>query len=154
MEKKGRLYIGTGQPLQEVGEVKDFKKNSEIEFNIVSNANTEKFEKLKELLLNDIVNTFKVFHSRIDEFCKIFVEDYLGFGKYEEFNKEYAKKHKMSCAFSEEEDCFYGIVMDGKLYNVGGLLLTWPETRLADVNNPYWANDKILEKLKSLNIEC
>lgn len=168
----GRLFVGNvGEPMQEVGtiakcdllscgkvsDLKNYdpkldKKSFEATFEI---ANNPELEKLQEMLLKSSGDAMRKFNKQIEPFCEIFVEDYLGMD-YETFPKEYAVEHDMAAAWNDEQDCFYGLRMDGKLYNVSGLLFKWRDDGdliLADFDNPYWANGETREKLKSLGCE-
>lgn len=168
----GKLYVGiAGKPLQEVGTVTkcdllesggtptinkwnpDFDKMSfEATFEI---ANNPELEKLKEMLLKQSEEAMQKFYGQVESFCRIFVEDYLGMD-YEYFPKEYAVEHDMAAVWNDKQDCFYGLRMDDKLYSVSGLLFQWRDNGdlvLADVDNPYWANEEIREKLKTLGYE-
>jgi len=169
----GKLFVGIpGQPLQELeNPVKcdllscchtpytesskfDFRKKSfEASFDIASNP---EIEKLQETLLKASEDAMHEFFKKIESFCSILVEDFLGI-KFDDFTKDQAIHHGMATVWNDKQDSFYGLLMDGKLYSVSGLLFNWTEDShitLYDVANPYWANEKIVEKLKSLNIEC
>lgn len=169
----GKLYVGVaGDPLQELQypvkcnmltsygtlpntwkpTTDEYKKSFEVTFDIKQNP---EFEKIKEMLFNDAANAVEYFYTKIDEFSRIFVEDYLCL-KYDKSLIYYAKEHELSSVWNEEHDSFYGLLMDGKLYSVSGLLFTWNDGKdltLYDKENPMWANEKILEKLKTLNFE-
>ncbi len=105
MGSVGKLYVSiAGQPFQELKHPVKFnllsccgtpynerskfdfsKKSFETSFDIASNP---EIDKLMETLFKSSENAMQEFYEKIESFCRIFLEDFLGI-KIDDFTKEH-----------------------------------------------------------------